>query len=55
MYDLTWPKIVLLCLLALSLLLSAAMVGKPREPLSGPGLAFSIILTSFMMWLIVIS
>ncbi len=55
MYDLTWPKYVLLGLMLVSLLASAITVGKPREPISGGTFAVTILLTLSMAWLVVIA
>lgn len=55
MYDLTWPKYVLLGLMLVSLLASAVTVNKPREPLTGGTFAVSILLTMSMAWLVIIA
>jgi hypothetical protein len=53
--DLTWPKIVLICLYAFSLLATIATIGRKREPITPGSAAFSTITIGLMVWLVVIA
>ena len=55
MTDLTWPKLVLLTLYALSLASTIYLVGKPRVPITPGSAVVTFVMVLLMCTLVVIA